>query len=191
MWPAPTLEETSLGEMPEDFDISSYQASRHHIQAASFTPYLHFVDKSTSIWHRTFQTLTSSSFRSSPTWNARDSLWGHFKPPVLLHPAHSLVVPPPVSSAWGTGAIPAPHCPVHRTDERKWEGLMLCKTRSREWAEGIPSWRHCKEVLRGPEWLILDHTMLTTSKEESEADALYLFLPCLWSSVSKSLLYLS
>lgn len=73
----------------------------------------------------------------------------------------------------------------------KSEGLMLWKTRSREWAEGSPSWTHWREVLRDPEWLILDHTTLTTSKEESETDAPYSFLPCLWSSVSKSLLYLS
>lgn len=164
-----------------------YLHSGHHIQAASSTPYLHSTDESTSIWDRTFQILSSSSFRESPIWNAGDSLWGRFNPSVLLHPAHPHVVPSPVSSAWGMGAIPPHHCHVCRTDA----GLALWKTRSRERAKGTPTRRHWKEVLRLPEWFILDHTTLTTSKEESEADTVYSFLPCLWPSASKSLLYLS
>lgn len=140
MQPAPTSKETYLGAIPEDFNISSYQASGHHTQAASSTPYLHPIDEPTSMWDRTFQTPASSSFGGSPTWNTHDSLWGCFSPPVLLHLAHPLLAPSPGSSAWQRGAISPQHCHGRRIDA----GLTLWKTRRRQWAKGL-------STRRGPE----------------------------------------
>lgn len=187
MWPAPTSKKTSSGEMLEDSDISSYQASVHHIQAASSTPLANQQEPGTGHFrHWQVPVLEEALLKSFMT---------HSKDVSTQLSSCTLLTLLLCHSEW---ALLGQWVPFHLTiatfagQMREYQaGLMLWKTRSRERIEGMPSWRRLKVVLRLPEWFILDHTTLTTSKEESQADVVYSFLPCLWPSASKSLLYLS